>query len=106
MQITVSNTITIENPSLEVMKVTTPKLLGNAVKHGINLANCVAVIDSDYRGELMVPLKNNSDIPFEVHVGDRIAQLLIQPVEYPIIRVCNELETSKRGTGGFGSTGV
>ena len=78
---------------------------GLAVKSGINLANCVAVIDSDYRGELRVPLHNNSTAPFEIHKGDRIAQLLILPVMHPEIQVCDDLGNTERGAGGFGSTG-
>lgn len=82
---------------------------GLAVKAGVSLANCVGVIDSDYRGELMVPLYNHSGKPFTVCPGDRIAQLVVTPVllpeveEYPMDQ---PLPTSERGTGGFGSTGV
>lgn len=82
---------------------------GLAVKSGVSLANCVGVIDSDYRGELMVPLYNHSGDPFTVYPGDRVAQLVVTPVllpeveEYPMDQ---PLPESQRGTGGFGSTGV
>ena len=82
---------------------------GLATKHGINLANCVGVIDSDYRGELMVPLHNHSDKPFTVQPGDRVAQMVVTPVLQPDVReipMGEPLPESERGTGGFGSTGI
>ncbi len=78
---------------------------GLSTKFGISLANCVGVIDSDYRGELLTPLINHSDKPFTVNNGDRIAQLLISPVLLPEIEVVKELSRTERGEGGFGSTG-
>ena len=75
-------------------------------KNGVSLANCVGVIDSDYRGEVKVPLINHSDCDFIVHNGDRIAQLVIMPVIIPEFTVCDELNETTRGEGGFGSTGV
>lgn len=75
-------------------------------KSGVSLANCVGVIDSDYRGEIKVPLINHSDTNFVVHNGDRIAQLLILPVVVPVFEVSEELDKTKRGEGGFGSTGI
>ncbi len=75
-------------------------------KSGVSLANCVGVIDSDYRGEIRVPLINHSDTYFVVHNGDRIAQLVIMPVIIPDFIVKDELNNTERGTGGFGSTGV
>ena len=82
---------------------------GLATKHGINLANCVGVIDSDYRGELMVPLHNHSDKPFTVQPGDRVAQMVVTPGLQPDVReipMGEPLPESERGTGGFGSTGI
>lgn len=76
-----------------------------AVKHGQIQPNAVGVIDSDYRGEIMVALKNTSTEGYTIHKGDRIAQLVIVPVSLPEVEVCDELEESARGTGGFGSTG-
>ena len=78
---------------------------GLGIKHGIIPANCVGVIDSDYRGEVMVGLKNLSHEPFTVADGDRIAQMVIIRCELPELRVCRELGETKRGDGGFGSTG-
>lgn len=74
-------------------------------KHGVLPPNGVGVIDSDYRGEVKVVLKNTSSVPFTVNPGDRVAQLVIVPVETPDIEVCDSLCESDRGTGGFGSTG-
>ena len=75
------------------------------VKHGVSLPNCVGVIDSDYRGELVVPLRNFGDKPYTVHPGERIAQLVIIPVCFPLLEEAEELSSTQRGTGGFGSTG-
>ncbi len=79
---------------------------GLASRHGIAPINCVGVIDSDYRGELQVPLTNHSDTPFEIQPGDRIAQLVLAPVCTPELREVPELDSTARGTGGFGSTGL
>ena len=74
-------------------------------KNGINLANGIGVIDSDYRGELRVTLYNTTGTPYTVKCRDRIAQLMIVPVAHPTLKVVDELPESDRGTGGFGSTG-
>ena len=74
-------------------------------KYGVSLANCVGVIDSDYRGEIKVPLINHSSEPYTVNDGDRIAQMVIMPVIIPDFIPCDELDTTVRGAGGFGSTG-
>ena len=78
---------------------------GHGFKQGINLVNCVGVIDSDYRGEVAVGLKNNSALRFDVNVGDRIAQALILPVKQVVFEDVQELSTTERGVAGFGSTG-
>ena len=78
---------------------------GLGIKHGIIPANCVGVVDSDYRGEVMVGLKNTSDEPFTVYSGDRIAQMVIARCELPEPVLCGELDETPRGAGGFGSTG-
>jgi len=78
---------------------------GLALKHGITLPNTPATIDSDYRGELQVILINHGDAPFEIHRGDRIAQLLVQKVESVEFHEVDVLPESGRGAGGFGSTG-
>lgn len=74
-------------------------------KFGISLANCVGVVDSDYRGEIKVPLINHSDEIFKINNGDRIAQLVIMPVIIPDFIETEELDDTERGEGGFGSTG-
>ena len=79
---------------------------GLAVKSGINLANGIGVIDSDYRGEICVGLYNSSKVPFTVNRGDRIAQLLFMPVYTANLIEAATLDETARGTGGFGSTGV
>ena len=78
---------------------------GLATKEGITLANCVGVIDSDYRGEIGVGLHNTSEADYTVNPGDRIAQLMITPVIRPSVALVEELPSSQRGSGGFGSTG-
>ncbi len=78
---------------------------GLAIKHGISLANGVGIIDSDYRGEIAVGLVNLSKTSYTVAPGERIAQLLIMPVETPDIVVVDEIGETVRGDGGFGSTG-
>lgn len=78
---------------------------GLAIKHGIAPANCVGVVDSDYRGEVCVGLVNQTDKPFTISPDDRIAQLVIAPVALPRIEVVEELDDTQRGAGGFGSTG-
>ena len=78
---------------------------GLGIKHGIAPANCVGVIDSDYRGEVIVGLRNSSNIPYTLKDGDRIAQMVITKCELPEINLCENLEETKRGDGGFGSTG-
>lgn len=78
---------------------------GLGVKHGVAVANGVGVIDSDYRGEIHVGLRNSSKIPYTVRPGERIAQLIVMPVCLPEVREVSELSQTQRGTGGFGSTG-
>lgn len=78
---------------------------GLSTKHGISLANCVGVIDSDYRGEILVAVINHSDTPFTINSGERIAQLVITPVMLPEIEITDNLNDTERGAGGFGSTG-
>ena len=78
---------------------------GLGIKHGIAPANCVGVIDSDYRGEVMVGLQNSGDTDYTVQPGDRIAQLMITPVIQATVSMVEELDDTQRGAGGFGSTG-
>ena len=79
---------------------------GLAVKHGLTLANSPATIDSDYRGELMIPMINLGREPVLVSRGMRIAQLVFQRVQSVELREVAELPPSDRGVGGFGSTGA
>lgn len=79
---------------------------GLGIKHGVAPANCVGVIDSDYRGEIMVGLQNSGESDYTVQPGDRIAQLMITPVIQAQVRLVEQLDDTQRGTGGFGSTGT
>lgn len=76
-----------------------------ATKNGIAPANCVGVVDWDYRGEIIVALHNSGNTDYTVHHGDRIAQLVITPVLTPDVEEVSELSDTQRGQGGFGSTG-
>ncbi len=78
---------------------------GIAIKHGIGLLNSVGVIDSDYRGEIMVGVINQVKESYTIEPGERIAQMVIMPVStMPVVEV-DELDETARGAGGFGSTG-
>lgn len=79
---------------------------GLSINHGLAPANCVGVVDSDYRGEIMVGIVNQFDIPHTVEPGERIAQMVIMPVSLMEIEEADELDETKRGAGGFGSTGT
>lgn len=80
---------------------------GHGFKNDVRLANCVGVVDSDYRGELMVKLTNDSPSDcLAVHPGDRIAQAMLMPVSQTYFEVVDELSSTDRGAGGFGSTGA
>jgi dUTP pyrophosphatase len=78
---------------------------GLAIKHGITLPNTPATIDSDYRGEIKVPMINLGTEAFTVTRGMRIAQMIFAPVEQAAFKEVAELPASDRGEGGFGSTG-
>lgn len=79
---------------------------GLALKNGLRPANCVGVCDSDYRGEYIVALHNDSDTPFTVSDGNRIAQLVVMPFLAVEFEEAEELTQTDRGEGGFGSTGI
>ncbi len=79
---------------------------GLAIKHGIGLTNSVGVIDSDYRGEICVGVINQISEPYTIQPFERIAQMVIQPVEIPKLIEVDELDDTERGAGGFGSTGT
>lgn len=79
---------------------------GMALKHGITVLNAPGTIDSDYRGEVGVLLINLSDQAHEIVRGDRIAQLVVAPVTAAQWLETHDLDSTARGLGGFGSTGV
>lgn len=79
---------------------------GLASKRGLAPANKVGVIDSDYRGELMVALHNHSNNPQSIEPGERIAQLVIMPYLACNFILADDLSDTVRGAGGFGSTGT
>ena len=78
---------------------------GLATKEGLRPANCVGVCDSDYRGEYIIALHNDSDTPRSVSHGERIAQLVVMPYLSVSFEECESLPETERGAGGFGSTG-
>ena len=78
---------------------------GLATKRGLAPANKVGVIDSDYRGEIMVSIYNQSSEPQKIEPGERIAQLVITPYITGIFNEVSDLTDTTRGEGGFGSTG-
>ncbi|MBA16967.1 MAG: dUTP diphosphatase [Sphingomonas sp.] len=78
---------------------------GLALKHGITCLNAPGTIDCDYRGEVKVILANLGDQPFPIARGDRIAQLVPAPVQKAVFTQVDSLDDTRRGTGGFGSTG-
>ena len=78
---------------------------GLATKQGLRPANCTGIADSDYTGEYIVALHNDSDTEQIVHHGDRIAQLIFMPYEQANLTEVDELDITERGSGGFGSTG-
>ena len=78
---------------------------GLSIKHGLCMANGVGVIDSDYRGELKVPMVNLGKEPYTIQPGERVAQLCIAPVYTAAFAPVQELGDTTRGEGGFGSTG-
>lgn len=80
---------------------------GLATKKGLRPANCVGVVDADYRGECIVALHNDSQEGYAVHPGDRIAQLVVLPyINIEAFEVVDELSDTTRAAGGFGSTGA
>lgn len=79
---------------------------GLGAKHGLTMAQGVGVIDADYRGELIVWLLNTSNEEHTIQRGDRIAQLVLQPVYHAIVEAVDSLSDTERGGGGFGHTGT
>lgn len=79
---------------------------GLATKKGLRPANCVGVCDSDYRGEYIVAIHNDTDETMTISAGERVAQLIVMPFVGIEFNVVNELTKTERGDGGFGSTGI
>ena len=79
---------------------------GLALKHGITCLNTPGTIDSDYRGEVKVILANLGEDDFMINKGDRIAQIVLAPVTMAAMVEVEDIDSTVRGTGGFGSTGV
>ena len=96
--------IAIELPSAELGAFVFARS-GLAIKHGIGLLNSVGVIDSDYRGEICVGVINQLKEAYTINPDERIAQLVIAPFLKAEFVLCDELNETKRGQGGFGSTG-
>lgn len=78
---------------------------GLSTKYGMRLANCVAVIDSDYRGNVRIPMYNDGSEPFTVMPHERLAQIIIEKVPDVSFYEADELTETDRGDGGFGSSG-
>ncbi|XOQ43029.1 MAG: Deoxyuridine 5'-triphosphate nucleotidohydrolase [Clostridium sp.] len=96
--------VAIALPGPETVGLIFPRS-GLGVKHGVSLSNAVGVIDSDYRGELIVGLCNTGDTPYLLSPGERFAQLVVMPVYQAELEETDDLGETQRGTGGFGSTG-
>ena len=96
--------LAVEVPAGHVMLVFSRS--GHGFKNSISMVNCVGVIDSDYRGEVMVKLRNNSPLRFGFEPGDRIAQAMILPFPQVELVEADSLSETARGAGGFGSTGA
>jgi dUTP pyrophosphatase len=79
---------------------------GHGFKDALRLSNCVGVIDSDYRGEVMVSLRADGEACPKIRTGDRIAQAMILPVPAVEFEEVEDLTETARGAGGFGSTGA
>ena len=97
--------ITAQTDSDDIALLIYPRS-GLSSKFGVSLANCVGVVDSDYRGAWFVPLINHGREPFTVEHGMRIAQLIPTRILMPDIEVSDELTETERGNGGFGSSGI
>jgi len=78
---------------------------GLAADHGVTVLNAPGTVDADYRGEVRVLLINQGSRPFVINRGDRIAQLIVAPVTRVRIELVDQLDTTARGSGGFGHTG-
>lgn len=101
----ISTGLAFEIPNDHVMLIFSRS--GHGFRQGIRLANCTGVIDSDYRGEVMIKLQSDSDQhELNIDPGDRIAQALILQVQQVTFEWADTLSDTDRGEGGFGSTGA
>ena len=103
-RILVPTGLAIELPSAQTVALVYARS-GLSIKHGLCMANGVGVIDSDYRGELKVPMINLGTEAYTIQPGDRVAQLCIAPVYTAAFVPAETLRDTDRGEGGFGSTG-
>lgn len=103
-RIAVPSGIAIDFERPDVVALVFPRS-GLSSKHGLSLANSVGVIDSDYRGEILVSIINNGTEPYTIAPKERIAQLMFVPVFQANFTQVDELTQTERGAGGFGSTG-
>ena len=106
-----SNNVTVVHTKLHVaipegyMGIIVPRS-GVAIKHGVQVVNTPGIIDSGYRGEIMIGLVNHGNELYHVNKGDRVAQLIIVPFRTPSFIGVDTLGETERGVGGFGSTGI
>lgn len=106
-----SNNVTIVHTGLRVaipeghMGIIVPRS-GVALKHGVQVVNTPGIIDSGYRGEIMIGLVNHGNELYHINKGDRVAQLIIVPFRTPSFISVDTLGKTERGVGGFGSTGI
>ena len=101
----VSTGIAIENNDIRSAIMIYPRS-GLACKYNITLANCVGIVDSDYRGEIKVALINQGKESFTIEKGMRIAQLIVHPIKLPAIKEVDKIRETERNDKGFGSTGL
>jgi dUTP pyrophosphatase len=102
---TIETGLSFEIPEGHVMLIYSRS--GHGFKNDVRLSNCTGVIDSDYRGSVLVKLVNESSaFDFTVKNGDRIAQAMVIPVQQVSFEEVSELSSTERGNGGFGSTGA
>lgn len=79
---------------------------GMSIKHGITMINCIGTIDSDYRGEIKVPVVNLSNESYTLKHGERVAQMVLAKYETAVLESVDVINETDRGIGGFGSTGI
>lgn len=101
---TIRTGLSFEIPEGHVMLVFSRS--GHGFKNNVRLANCVGVIDADYRGEVLVKMRNDGTQRFAVEPGDRIAQAMVIPFPRVTFEEVDDLSVTDRGSAGFGSTGV